>query len=329
MVAVATTVLAGEELGLKAALLAPPPDFRYVGLEAGARLRVGFVAGMLGASATFGAGLVTTFGERGLLMTAIAAGGTAYFLRGAFGPRTRGGSSGVPMAIVPWGVLIEPDTQHHVLRWSAVDDLKVEMIHASDQGAITALWSVVTISALGKRLFGRARGAVPLERLAAHLTRYADESSHAVALDLQGESRTDGPLEPEVLPLLAAARDYIQGAPGSSRLDLPPAGYRSTASRAPSARAVAELGEVLRDRRPRDPDPRAFAAVVAAEIHADALLPELLELVQCPHPVVAAVSKAAARKLGAPTSRAGALDEVAPFLQPADVSQLAAWVDGG
>jgi hypothetical protein len=55
----------------------------------------------------------------------------------------------------------------------------------------------------------------------------------------------------------------------------------------------------------------------------------LLELVQSPHPLLAAIAKVAARKLGAPTSRAGALDEVAPFLHTEDMEAMAAWAEGG
>ena len=85
------------------------------------------------------------------------------------------------------------------------------------------------------------------------------------------------------------------------------------------------LRAVLRDRTERLVDPRPFAAVVAAEIHAVPLADELVALVQSPHPVVAAVAKVAASKLGVSIARVGALDEVEPFLLPRDVEALAAW----
>jgi hypothetical protein len=48
-------------------------------------------------------------------------------------------------------------------------------------------------------------------------------------------------------------------------------------------------------------------------------------LVQSPHPIIAAVAKAAAKKLGAATAKTGALDEVAPFLSERDCEVLSAW----
>jgi hypothetical protein len=85
------------------------------------------------------------------------------------------------------------------------------------------------------------------------------------------------------------------------------------------------LSTVLRDRTEREVDPRPFAAILAAELHATAVTEELLELVQSPLPLLAAVAKVAATKLGAAAARVGALDEVEPFLLRRDVEALAAW----
>ena len=90
-------------------------------------------------------------------------------------------------------------------------------------------------------------------------------------------------------------------------------------------KALAVLSSVLRSREPRDADPRAFAAAVAAELHATELLPDLLSLVQCPHPLVAAIAKKGALKLGASNQRVGGLDEVRPFLRDDDATQILAW----
>jgi hypothetical protein len=62
--------------------------------------------------------------------------------------------------------------------------------------------------------------------------------------------------------------------------------------------------------------------VVAAELKATELVDELIALVDSPHPLVASVAKAAALRLGAPTSRVGSLDEVEAFLAPADLDAL-------
>src|SRR4029077_1774575 len=135
----------------------------------------------------------------------------------------------------------------------------------------------------------------------------------------------DGPSEPTCESLISAARAYVASGTASGRLDLPAIGYRGAGARADSPRAVDVLRGILRDRTARAKDPRPFAAVVAAEIHATSLVDELIELVQSPHPVVSAVAKVAAAKLGAAQARVGVLDEVAPFLMNRDVEALAEW----
>ena len=85
------------------------------------------------------------------------------------------------------------------------------------------------------------------------------------------------------------------------------------------------LKSVISNRVPRSPDPRALAAILAAELGAKPLAADLVTLVQSPHPVVAAVAKAAAHKLGVAGAKVGAVSEVAPFLHELDVDALSAW----
>jgi hypothetical protein len=145
-----------------------------------------------------------------------------------------------------------------------------------------------------------------------------------VALDLEGIQPAEV-LEPECEMLFVAARTWLETAQASAQLDLPPAGYRRAGARASSPRAVEVLRRVLRDRTPREADPRAFAAVIAAEVHALDLVPDLIALTQCPQPVVAAVARQAAHKLGAARARIGTLDEVTPFLFEGDRARLDVW----
>jgi len=308
--------------------LAPAPDFRYVGLEPGPNSRVGLWASASVGLATFGAGLLHGISVRGVLLTGVGALAGALALRRIGGPHLAKKWGGQPMAmgIVPWGIIVQPEDDPRVLRWPAVARVQVEMLHGRDQGTPTTLWSVVTVETQkGEKLVGRARGAVSLDRLMAHLEPYAEEQGHRVALDLDGERAGDGPLEPDVEPLLGAARTWLDTAEASGRLDLPPSGYRGTSARATSIRAADVLREVLRDRGDKGVDPRAFAAACAAEIHAQELADDLVPLVQSPHPVIAAVARVAAKKLGVATARTGALDEVAPFLLEEDVATLRAW----
>jgi hypothetical protein len=230
---------------------------------------------------------------------------------------------GVAMAIVPWGVLVQPDLEPRILRWAAVKRVQVEMIHGRDGGTPTTLWSVVTIDTDHERFAGRAPGAIAIERLVAHVDAYAEEQAHAIALDLDGHAAADGPYEPVIESLLSAARASTLCGRDATRLGLP-TGYRRAVAGA-SSETVDILGRVLCDRAPRSPDPRAFAAVLAAELGASPLTRELQALVQSPHPIVAAVAKAAAGKLGVGAAKVGAVSEVAPFLHEGDVEALSKW----
>jgi hypothetical protein len=72
-------------------------------------------------------------------------------------------------------------------------------------------------------------------------------------------------------------------------------------------------------------DARPLAAMVAALLRLQSLVPDLLRLASSPHPLVAAVAKAAAMRLGAGKNRAGAIAEVAAFLFDEDLDRLERW----
>lgn len=227
------------------------------------------------------------------------------------------------MGIVPWGVLVHTEDAPRILRWAAVKRIDVAT------SRVRGLWSPglasrVVVETERERFVGRAIGAVQLDRLVAHLDAYAEEQAVPVALDLEGEHAAEV-LEPECETLFVAARGWLGTRAAAVELDLEPGGYRRAATPSASARAVDVLRRILRDRTPKRADPRAFAAVIAAELHAAELVPELVALTQCPHPVVAAVAKQAAHKLGAARARIGTLDEVAPFLFEGDRARLDAW----
>lgn len=311
---------------------APAPDFRYVGLEpiAAPRLGVAATAFGLGAGVTLAMSGLDT--RQALLAGLLASVMSAFALRGAGTVTPTTGSA--RMAIVPWGVLVEMDETPRILRWAAVRTIEVETSRAHHLLAGAALSSRVAITTERDRFVGEAVGAVPLERLVEHLTSYASEQATPLALDLRRDEGADADeerptieaIEPGCEMLLGAARDWLATADAVTRLGLAPAGYRKASALAPTPYAVDVLRRILRDRTPRLADPRAFAAVVAAELRAAELVPELMALTQCPHPVVAAVARQAARKLGASRAKTGTLDEVAPFLFEADRARLEAWV---
>jgi hypothetical protein len=307
--------------------LAPPPDFRYVGLSPSSGRRAGVWAGALGMGAVVGFGLCEGLGAAriaGLTAAAVLAASAAYRVRRL---RAAARQSSPPLlAIVPWGVLVESEDRSSALHWAGIDKVETDVVYGRDLGTPTTRYSLVTIETAHERLVGRAAGAVCLERLTIHLPAYAREASHVVALDLDGECAADGPSEPTFEPLLSSARAYVASGMASDRLELPARSYRQNGAPG-GARAVDVLGAVLRDRTAHAVDPRPFAAVVAAEIGATPLVDDLIDLVQSPHPVVAAVAKVAATRLGVCKTRVGALDEVEPFLLRRDADALAAWGD--
>ena len=307
-------------------VFAPAPDFRYVGLEpiAVPRLGVAATAFGLGAGVTLAMSGLDT--RQALVAGALASIMSVFALRGAGTPTVATGS--VRMAIVPWGVLVETDEAPRILRWAGVRKIEVATSRGRHLLAGTALSSHVAIETDHDRFVGEAVGVVPLQGLVEHLDAYTSEQGTAVALDLDGRGAVADALEaiePGFEMLLAAARDWLETAGAVVHLGLPPAGYRRACALAPTPRAIDVLRRILRDRTPRPTDPRAYAAVVAAEIHAGELVPDLVALTQCPHPLLAAVARQSARKLGASRTKTGTLDEVAPFLFEADRARLEAW----
>jgi hypothetical protein len=304
---------------------APAPDFRYVGLEPVAvpRLGVAATAFGLGAGVTLAMSGLDT--RQALVAGVLASLMSACALHGAGKPAVARGS--VRMAIVPWGVLIETAEAPRILRWAAVRKVAVATSRSRHLLAGVALSSRVVIETDHDRFVGEAVGAVVLDRLVEHLDAYASEQATPLALDLDGRGDLDtlDAIEPGFEMLLAAVRDWLETAAAVVQLGLAPAGYRRAGALAPTPRAVDVLRRILRDRTPKPADPRAFAALVAAEIHAAELVPELVALTQCPHPTVAAVARQAARKLGAPRAKTGTLDEVGPFLFEADRVRLEAY----
>jgi hypothetical protein len=296
------------------ASLAPFPDFRYVGLEPTSRKRVGMVASVVGLG--FGAGTMIALSGFDFRPAAIAgllaSLGSAYLLHGAGVRRSTPG--GPRMGIVPWGVLVDELEAPRILRWAGIRRVDVSS-------------SRVVVETDRERWEGEAASAVQLDRLVEHLDAYAAEQAVPIALDLDGrdEEKLLEAHEPCCEALIAGARGFLESAKATTELDLPPASYRRTSVLASSARAIDVLRGVLRDRSAKDADPRAYAAVIAAELEAVELAPELVTLTQCPHPIVAAVAKQAARKLGVARSRTGTLDEIAPFLHDGDRARLDAW----
>jgi len=306
--------------------LAPPPDFRYVGLLVGEHQAAVAWVGLLGAGALTGTMLR---GAAGAIVGVTVAGVTGVVARiagsRAFGGWSADGAGSTGIAIAPWGVIVEYHDRSRILRWPGVKRVQVEAVHGRDSGTPHTRYSVVTIETERERFVGRAPGTVPLERLTVHLADYAREASHRIALDLDGARSGEGPSEPDAELVLSAARAYLASSDASQRLSLPLGGYRKARTGGAGPRAAAELARVLRDRTARAVDPRPFAAALAVELDAKEVADDLVELVQSPLPLLAAIAKVAATKLGVAKARVGTLEEVEPFLLGRDALALAAW----
>jgi hypothetical protein len=207
----------------------------------------------------------------------------------------------------------------------------VEAAHTMQGGTPAVVFSLVTIETEREILAGRTPGPAGLEGLTVNLDAYAEEAARPVAFDLSGfEPARAGVTDPVMADLLGRAADLCDTARGAAELGLLPGGYRTVAAKTAAPEAIDLLRRVLTSGIDAAPpaDPRPLAAIVAARLGARALVPELLRLVSSPHPVVAAVTKAAAIRLGAPRNRAGAIDEVAAFLFEEDYERIARWAEG-
>jgi hypothetical protein len=265
--------------------------------------------------------------EVGTLTAASAVGLTTALLAARRrGPTLSGErTSRAPMAIVPWGVLVHTDPGPRILRWAAVRSVRVDLVCEMDNATPTARWSVVRIDTDRESFAGRARGGVSLERLEAHLECYAEEASRPIALDLDGETPLDAPLDPAFELLLAEARRLLHSGELAERTSIPPASYRETHGHASSDEARTLLESRFDETLETPADPRALACVIAAEIGAVELAPRVCALTNCPHPLIAAVSRASALRLGTDVRRVGALDELTEFLPPADLEMIQRW----
>ncbi len=308
---------------MTSAVLAPTPDFRYVRLASSLSNHQTPWLTLAGACVGAGAGVFEGMSSRAAFVLTMAASTSAYLVG-----RLRDRSHRANMAIVPWGVIVDPDDSPRVFRWAGVKSVNCRSVHGRESGTAVTRFSVVTVETDRDKFTGSASGAAPLDRLMAYLSDYTEEQSTAVALDLEGREAFLSSFEPDCEPLITSAQAYLASAEGARHLGLPAAGYRRSGSRVASPETTMKLRAVLRNRSRHAADPRPFAAVLAAELGISELADDLVALVQSPHPTVAAVSKLAAQSLGVSTARVGALDEVFPFLDESDQEKLSDWASG-
>jgi hypothetical protein len=314
----------------------PPPDFRYVWLAPGPSFgALTLAAGTVSLSSiglALGPQAEAWSATGGSLPLGIAVAGGAVaavaLARQLRTPRPPRGAREVPMAVVPWGVLVDPAAEPRILRWPAIRKIEVLVSHTLRGGTPAIVSSLVTIHTSREVFAGRAPGAVGLESLTVNVEAYGEEAACPPSMDLDGHEPIEGgELGPVASLLLRSASDLCSSSRGAARLALPACSYRIAGARAAAPETLELLQSALAGDRPGPADPRPLAAIVAGLLGARELVPSLLRLGSCPHPVVAATARAAALRLGAAPSRAGAIAELAEFLFEEDASLIASFAD--
>jgi hypothetical protein len=304
----------------------PPPDFRYVSLgPASMPVASATLAGTVGI-AGFGAAFWSAGHDPVLLSVvgSMAAASAVALARSALGWATGRAVHEVPMAVVPWGVVLWPESGRRVLRWPAVSKVEVDAQHSLRGGTPSIEWTRVAVHTEREIFAARARGAAGLERLVANLDAYAAEAARPPSIDLEGTVPVGDDVTEPIAALLARhAAELRRSGRGAARLHLPDSGYRTVGHMGAGPETLIELRAALEGDPAAPADARPLACAIAAELGAAALLPEITALVSSPHPLTAAFAVAAALRLGASQSRAGSLDELSPFLFDEDMQFLA------
>jgi len=308
--------------------IAPPPDFRYVSLVPGPSFRaLTLAAGTVGLSSlglALGPDAAAWSLTSGSVPIGLAVAGGAAFAVGLarqiLRPKAPSGAIEVNMAIVPWGVVVDPGSSSRILRWPAIREIDVDVKHTLRGGTPAIVASVVTIRTDRDALSGHAPGAVGLEALSVNLAAYAEEASRPASTDLDGqEPLGDFEISPVFGDLLWHAEELCSTSRGAARLSLPSGGYRKASVQAAVPETLAVLSRSLVGDVPGAADPRPLAAIVAGLLGAEELVPHLVRLSGSPNPVVAAVARASAFRLGVLPSKVGSLEELGDFLFEEDL----------
>jgi hypothetical protein len=124
---------------------------------------------------------------------------------------------------------------------------------------------------------------------------------------------------------VSSVRHLVRSPSGAAELGLLSTGYRGSGECRLSDRGTRQLHGWVTGPAGEGADRRPLAAVLAAELEVRDLSRSLLGLVTSPHPLLAAVSRAALLKLGLDVRRVGALDELSEFVPSTELQQIRAW----
>ncbi|MFO0586838.1 MAG: hypothetical protein U0441_04835 [Polyangiaceae bacterium] len=307
-----------------------PPELRYQYLESGTGMVPWIVGGVTGVATGGGTlALAVASGQVWLFVAAPILGLTLAAFGGSLtGPFVRDLKTlyALPTAIVPWGLLIDPDKRPAAVPWRAIRKISHTFIAKNRRDEDNTQRRAMFLFDLGdRRIQAVADEGTWVQTVHAFQPRLAHSASRPPASDLTGTSALDMAGLPLSLALIRRAQALIASAEGRGMLGLEGGSYRTTSSGIAGDRTRQHLYHAFWDTEaPYDPGP--IAAILAAELQVKALLPHLLELILAPTPILAAAARASAVKLGASLMSAGSLDEVRFFLPDEDLEELRTWM---
>lgn len=230
--------------------------------------------------------------------------------------------------IVPWGIVIDPDGKPEPVPWSGVRSIRYTVVSQDrwqeELGSKTAILTFEVGSRRIQAMGEEGKWLLPVCELHRRLARAAERRP---AADIAGTEGLDLGGLGAPLALARCAEAILDSADGRATLGLQSGGYRTAASTVAGQETRDALRAALFDgAAPFDPGP--LACLLAARLGVGSLLPDVLQLILSPSPLLAATARAAAVRLGASLMSAGSLGEVRHFLPAAEIADLRAWMGG-
>ena len=235
-----------------------------------------------------------------------------------FGGASRAERADRPAAFTfrPWGVEAMAkegnDAEWVPRRWSEIESYQHRRVEVSKGDNAREVFSVIRMRIAGVSYVTKCAHENVLELVEAVRERYAHEATRPIALGWRGATGVlDAHASGAFRRVLDAARTYL-----ATTSDLR-AGAVDPAIEEAILRALLE--------RPTGAEHGYFAAIVAAELKVESALEALLALTLTPSPLLSAVARAAAQRLGAPPSRTFPIADVEPFVSCRELAEIEAW----
>lgn len=309
-----------------------PPELRYQFLRAGPGRSPWAMRGVAGGIGVTGA--IAMYAATGLTITLFISPLIAFLVNGMFrgAARVLGPSKefrALPVGIVPWGIVIDPDRAPIAVPWPRLREVSyTRMTKDNDRYSAEPAIAVMLFNTDVGTVQAQGDDGEWVTSIDAFAPRFARNGVRPPAADIEGAQALETGGLPASLALLRRAEAILESADGRASLGLDAGDYRSTSSRAPGPETRALLREALWHDR-AGPDPGPLAAVLCAELGISELVPDLLRLILSTSPLLAATARAAAARLGASPVAAGSLDELEHFLPAEEISELRRWLAAG